>query len=864
MIQQEKSLMQRIAPHLIAIIAFIAIVILYFSPIIQGKQLKQDDVTSYIAMSQELREYRDKEGGSSAWTGSMFSGMPSYQITVWGGSPNFLDYIEKPVKMLDDKSAGAVLMTMFMTYAFFLIIGMRPSAAALGAIAYSLSSYNIIILAAGHVTKAWALAYMPIVIGGLIATFQKRKLLLGGIIMALGLALQIKSNHLQITYYTAMFCFILYVGLVAKTIFNKEIKTALKASGILAIAVVVAVLCNLGGLYANWEMARESTRGKSELTSISDDEKKSSGLDREYAFGWSYGKAETLSLLIPDIYGGASGGKLSRTSNLAQEMTKQGYASEVKSDGIQSYTYWGDQPFTSGPVYFGAIICFLFLLGMIVIRSRMKWVILAATVFFIFLSWGKNFGWFNDFFFYHFPLYNKFRAVSMTLVIPSFTVVMMAVWGICEFMNPERNKAKMMKALYISAGIFSVICLTLWLIPDAFFDFKTAKDMEWASQMPEWYYQALVRDRMDLLSSDAIRSFGFIIFAAALLWVWLRVFQQKEQANKTAGYFILAIAGLVLIDLWGVDKRYLNDSNFEKKSTYLAGHFAKSNADNIILQDQHPSYRVLNINNTFQDAITPYYHKSIGGYHAAKLKRYQELIDHRLGTEVAAVGYHANGQLQTQIALMNGGANLSMGQVSQTLQDSVMPLLSQTSALNMLNARYIIVHPDLPPLINPYAYGNAWFVSDYKIVDNADAEIVEIEKVNLAKTAVIDKRFEKDVNGLKIQTDSLNNIELTNYKPNIVEYKSNAKSEQLAVFSEIYFSDGWQAYIDGKEASHFRADWTLRAMLVPAGEHAVTFMFEPHGYNTSRTVSSVASGLLLLLIIGMIVTPFVNKKKEEK
>lgn len=864
MIQQEKSLIQRIIPHLVAIVIFIAVVFVYFSPIIQGKQLKQEDVTSYMGMSQELREYRDKEGASSAWTGSMFSGMPSYQIAVFGGSPNFLDYIEKPVKMLDDKSAGAVLMTMLMTYIFFLVIGIRPSAAMLGAIAYSLSSYNIIILGAGHVTKAWALAYMPVVIGGLIATFQKRKLLLGGIIMALGLALQIKSNHLQITYYTAMFCFILYVALVVKTIFNKEIKVAFKASGVLAIALVVAVLCNLGGLYANMEMARESTRGKSELSTISDEEKKSSGLDIEYAFSWSYGKAEILSLLIPDIHGGASGGKLSTSSNLAQELTKQGYGSEVKADGIQSYTYWGDQPFTSGPVYFGAIVCFLFLLGMIVIRSRMKWVILAATIFFIFLSWGKNLDWFNDFFFYYFPLYNKFRAVSMTLVVPSLTVVMIAVWGICEFMSPDRDKTKMTRALYISAGVFSVICLAFWLMPDAFFDFKGAQDVELAKQMPEWYYQALLRDRMDLLSSDAIRSFGFIIVAAALLWVWLRIFKEKNQANRTSGYFILAISVLVLIDLWGVDKRYVNDSNFEKKSTYFSNRFAKSNADNMILQDQHPSYRVLNINNTFQDAMTSYHHKSIGGYHAAKLKRYQELIDHRLGKEVAAVSYRANGELQTQIALLNNGANKSMGQVAQTLQDSIMPLLSQTSALNMLNAKYIIVHPELPPLVNPYAYGNAWFVSDYKIVDNADAEIAEIESVNLAKTAVIDKRFEKDLNGLKIKTDPLNNIELISYKPDIIEYTSNATSEQLAVFSEMYFSNGWQAYVDGKKVPHFRADWTLRAMLVPAGEHTITFKFEPHGYNTSRTVASVTSGLLLLLIIGWIVAPFVSKKKAEK
>ena len=841
MIKKEQTLLKTLLPHIIAVVAFLAITMLYFSPLIEGKVLPQHDVTQFQGASKELSDYYNNEGESSEWTGAMFSGMPAYQIGIWGGSPNFLDYLEAPFKALGSSSAGAVFTGMLMAYILFCMMGFGPLVSVLGAIAYSLSSYNIIILDAGHVTKAWALAYMPLIIAGLMALFRK-KILLGGILFALGLAFQIKSNHLQMTYYTGFLCAILFIAYAIETLSKKDIKTFLKASGVLAIALVLALACNVGNIFANLEMARESTRGKSELTlNKSEAAQQSEGLDKDYAFGWSYGKAETFTLMIPNLYGGVSK-PYDNDSKSVKILTQKVQSGEVSAEFANQAAqvmreYWGAQPFTSGPVYFGVIVCFLFILGMIIIRSNVKWALLIATVFFILLSWGKNLEWFNDWFFYNFPLYNKFRAVSSALVIPALTVVMVAVWGVKEFFSGEIDKKKLTNALYISLGAVGVICLVAWIAPGMFTNFVGENDARWKDQVPEWFYQALLADRKDLLTADALRSLVFVLLAGGVMIFALR---SKMEAKKLALYSTLGIAVLILADLWNVDKRYLGEKNFVNKSTYKTQTFPQSVADKAILQDQHPSYRVLNLNNPFEETSTSYYHKSIGGYHAAKLKRYQELIEHRLGKEVdQIIGTFQSQNIDTIIASFEG-----------------------TPSLNMLNAKYVIYHPSQPPLVNPHAMGNAWFVNEYKLVNNADEEILALNEIDPSKTAVVDKRFEGDLSGLNIAADSTATITLTEYKPNRLTYKSKAGSEQLAVLSEVYFSDGWQAYIDGKEVPHFRADWTLRAMRIPAGEHEIIFKFEPKGYHTSRTVATASSALLILLLIGVVVIPFVKKKEE--
>lgn len=827
MIKQKKSILTQALQHLGAVLLFLLLTFVYFTPTFSGKVLPQADIHQFEGMSHELSKYYHEEGVSSAWTGTMFSGMPSYQIGVWGSYPNLFEYVERPLKALGHTEAGPVFAGMLMAYVLFVAMGFGFVPSILGAIGFSLSSYNIIIIEAGHVTKAWAIAYMPLLVAGVLVMFR-RKYILGGVLMALGLVLQIKSNHLQITYYTGILCFVLYLGFVIKNIIAKDFKGILKASGVLAVAITLACLCNLSGFYGNYEMAEESTRGKSELSQPTETEKQSSGLDKDYAFAWSYGKAETLSLLIPDIHGGASGGKLSSSSNIYNQLKNNG--AQVSADGVDGMpTYWGDQPFTSGPVYFGAVVCFLFVLGMIIINNKLKWILLFATVFFIFLSWGRNFDAFNSLFFYHFPMYSKFRTVSMALVIPALTMLVVAVWSLKEFFVEGVDKKKLMKALYISGGVTAGLCLFFWLLPDFFFNFTTEKDAQWQSQYPEWFYSSIIQDRKDLLSSDALRSFMFIAVSALVLWASTKISMKKSTLAVVCSSII---AVLVLADLWSVDKRYLNHAMYESRSTYnVDKKFPKSMADNIILSDKSPSYRVLNLNNPFNESGTSYYHKSIGGYHAAKLKRYQELIDYRLQNEIIQIIQSFNTQDQ----------------------DSIIGSFKNLTALNMLNAKYIIYNPGQAPLVNPYCLGNAWFVQDYSFVNTADEEIAALNTLNPAKTAVIDKKFDADLQGLSIVPDSTASISMTLYKPDRVVYKAKTQAEQLAVFSEVYYAKGWEAYIDGQLVPHVRANWTLRALRIPAGEHEIEFKFIPHDYYATRNVSTASSIVLMLLIVGSIV-----------
>lgn len=870
MINKEKSLIRQLLPHALAIITFLIITVVYFGPVFQGKVLPQHDNTQYIGSSQELREYYYNEGQTSEWLGSMFSGMPAYQVGVMGGSPNFLEYLEMPFKALGYTSAGPMFMAMLMAYLMFCIMGFRPSIAALGAIAYSLSSYNVIIITAGHVTKAWVIAYIPLIIAGMMALF-KQKILLSGLLVALGLALQIKNNHLQVTYYTGLLCTFIYIYYAVNVLIKKDIKSFLKASGILVAAVVIALLCNMGNLYANYEMGKTSIRGKSDLTisltpkTEADIQAEVSGhdKDKDYAFAWSYGKGETLTLLVPNLYGGASKG-YEESSASYKALLSLGVPVQNAQQIRQSIPqYWGDQSFTSGPVYFGAIICFLFILGMIIIRDNLKWVLFGATLFFFFLSWGSNFMGFNDWFYYHFPLYNKFRAVSMALVIPAITMLIIAVWGVKEFLDGGIDKKHLTKALYISGGVTAFLCLILWLAPSTFFNFTSASDAMWRDQLPESYYNAIIKDRKDLLSSDALRSLIYILLAIVVLWITLKV---KNDKGKTAVFASLAIAALVLLDLWGVDRRYLNTDNFQSKDAYQAAEFKKSVADEAVLRDQHPSYRVLKTGNPFNDGMTSYFHKSIGGYHAAKLKRYQEMIEFRLGGEVSFIqntsGQIFNNEYKKIQEASQQGANPDVNQMVVNVQDSVAPLFRETTIMNMLNTKYVIYHPELPPIVNPYAMGNAWFVNEVRFVDSADDEIQSLKTLRPQETAVINKNYENLLSDFKIAPDSTATIEMTEYKPNRVTYKSKTASEQLAVFSEIYYANGWQAYVDGAKVPHYCADWTLRAMRIPAGEHEVVFKFEPHEYWTCRYVASASSALMVLLVLGLLGLMITRRIKE--
>ncbi|GHS99691.1 membrane protein [Bacteroidia bacterium] len=832
---------KKLLPHAGVLAFFFLIVLVYFYPAFEGKVLQQGDITQFKGVAQELLEY-DKPSG---WTGSMFSGMPSYQITGYSTGINFTAYIHNAVY---SDVAGPIFFLLITAYILFLVLGAPWWLAALGAVAMAFSSYNLIIIQAGHITKAWALTYVPLVLAGMSLVFKK-KYWPGFILFAFGLALLIVSNHLQITYYAAIFCLILYIGFLVERIVRKEYKRLGVSTGILAAGVLLAVLANLSNLYLNYEAGQESMRGQSELTptgAVEIETPVSNGLDKDYVFAWSYGKAETLSLLIPNVMGGGSGGSLGKDSHLYKELKAHG--AQVGKE-VQTYTYWGDKPFTSGPVYFGAIVCFLFLFAFFIVPKNFKWWLLGATVFFILLAWGRNLAGFNDWMYYHFPLYNKFRTVEMALVIPAFTFPILAVLALKELVGAKHfspsqnneliranNDSPLRKSLYWSAGITAGICFLLWIMPGTFLHFESSYDAQFQSQVPDWYYYSLLEDRKDLLKADALRSLIFIALAAGLVFAYI----QSKNRKKFLPFMAAGLFILVLFDLWQVDKRYLNEQNFVSNKTYKEQLFPKSVADNIILQDPGVSYRVLNLNNPFQESRTSYYHKSIGGYHAAKLGRYQDLIDRRLTKEIQSFS-------------------------TATSIDDLKNRFENCPTLNMLNTKYIIYHPEQPPLVNSYADGNAWFVNSYRFVNTPDEEIGALETLHPKTEAVLDKEFESNLAGLKIVPDSTASIEMTAYYPNKVEYQSSSSQAGLAVFSEVYYKNGWKAFIDGERIAISRADWILRAIPIPAGKHHIEFVFDPDDVRVCGTITTIFSGLLvLLLLIAIVKTIFVNFSFSKK
>ncbi|GHU63985.1 membrane protein [Bacteroidia bacterium] len=817
-----KTAFKKYAHHLVAILVFLLFICIYFAPgLFEGKTIQQDDMQNVAGASTELVDYYQKEDGRSAWTGSMFSGMPAYHIGIQGNPPNFLTYLEKPLKAIDYMGASMILVALVCFYILMCVIGVKHWLAIAGSIAFAFSSYNFIIVAVGHITKMYVIAYMPLTVAAMILLFR-RNWIWGSILLVLGISFSVMNSHIQITYYLALFSVLFFIGLAINEIKKKDYTFLAKITGIMVIAVVLSIIPTLDNLYANYEIGQESLRGPSELSSNETDAEKqtSTGLDIDYAFSWSYGKGELLTLLIPNVYGGASGEVLDKDSEFYKAAKSMG----VKvGNTIQAPTYWGDQPFTSGPVYLGSIVCFLFILGLIVIKNPVKWWVAGATLFFIFLALGRNFNLLNEFLFHHLPMYNKFRTPSTALVIPALTFSFIGFWGLKQIIENKMNLSELKKPLIISLAVTGGICLLIWIVPGLFLGFESPSD---AQQIPEQLMPALISDRESMASSDALRSLVFILLAAGLLFYFL------TSKNKKTGEWVLGVGLMVLVtfDMWGVDKRYLNNDSFSKKK--LSEIYKKSAADEQILKDTSPSYRVLNLSvSTFNESGTANFHKSIGGYSAAKLRRYQELVDHRVLKEINTI--------------------TSASQNVKTLEDlqGLQEIFQQTPTLNMLNAKYIIYNPNQAPLINKYADGNAWFVHDVQLVKNADQEIEALNKINPLTTAVVDERFAESVPKSALTADSTASIRLTEYKPDRLKYESNTASEQIAIFSEIYYKSGWKAFIDGKSAEHYRADWVLRAMNVPAGKHTIEFRFEPDTYYSLARIGSIAS---LIMVLGFI------------
>ena len=819
-----QDIIKKSIQHLLALLLFLGITVIYFEPaVFQGKTIQQPDMIHVAGMGDSQAkqfEKTAKPGEFSAWSDAMFGGMP-YHAGYGNPAPNIPGFqlLEQPIKKIGYLNAGMVLAGLISFYLLMCVMGINRWIAIAGSIAYAFATFNFIIIAVGHITQAYVIAYMPITLAGMILLF-KRNYLWGSILLLLGISLTLNNYHIQITYYLILLCSFVFLGFIIDKIIQREWKELAKVTAIMAVCAFIAIIPSSRLLYTQWDLGKTSLRGATELTTVSKDgEKISSGLDKDYAFMWSYGKGELLTFLIPGVFGGSSSETLDSSSEVYKMYRVAGY----KEKTIQMPLYWGDKSFTSGPVYFGAVVCFLFVLGMFVVNNRMKWWLLTGAVFLTLLALGRNLDWFNTFIFHYLPFYNKFRTPEMALVIPGLVFPIIAFWGLKEILEGTVDKKILKKGLIWSLSIAGGICLAIWWLPEMFFNFQSNFDTLQQYDKYKWY-DVLVRDRVNYASSDAFRSLVFVLLSAALVFAFTQI------KNKKQGILLIGIGFtlLTLTDLWTVNKRYLNDNNYQKEK--LEEYYKESVADTEILKDKDLSFRVLTLLSPFQESKVSYYHHSIGGYHPAKLRRYQELIDHRISKEMDLI-------IQT----------LNKGQV--TLEDIMQSFLS-TPTLNMLNTRYVIYNPEQPPILNPMAFGNAWFVPEVKIVENADAEIAALDLIDPLQTAVVDQRFADFVkNFSSSQPDSIASIVLDSYRPNHLIYTSKTNSEQIAIFSEIYYQPGWKATIDSQPAPHFRANWTLRAMLVPAGEHKIEFEFYPDGYVKAAYVSAFGSFLVLLLLV---------------
>jgi len=811
--------LKKILPHIICLLVFAGMAMAYMHPLLKGKELLQSDIVNFKGMSKEIADFRKETGQEPLWTNAMFSGMPSYQISTL--YPN--NWSKKVLKILNSvlpRPANYLFWLMAGAYFMFLMLGVNWRYALVGSFAYAFASYSLIILEAGHNSKAHAMVFIAPVLGAILLTYRGKHIL-GAALLAFFLSLEIATNHLQITYYLLLIVLILGAVKLGNAIKQKQLPQFAKATGLMVIAALFAVGPNISALWTTADYGAETMRGKSELSY----KQQSSGLDKEYAMRWSYGVSETFTLLIPNFMGGSSQGSLDEKSHVYQELINNGVPKQQAKGIIGSMPlYWGTQPFTSGPVYLGAVVCFLAMLGFLLIKTNDRWWLLFALILSVLLSWGHNFAAFSDLFFNYVPGYNKFRAVSMTLVMAQLILPILAVLGLKEFLSigqaspDSKDKQSLKKNLTIATGIVGGLSLLFALMPGMFFDFTAANDGQLVKAgYPEWLVSALLEDRQSLLQSDAMRSLVFILLTAALLFA--------AQLGKIKAQLVgLLIAALVLTDLWPVAQRYLNDDDFisARKNKNI---ITPTAADKQILTDKDPNFRVFNLSvSTFNDSKTSYFHKSIGGYHGAKLKRYQELIDSCISRNNLAV-------------------------------------------LNMLNAKYFITpNKQGKPTVrkNPLALGNAWFVNKAMIVQNADEELAALNDFNPAQVAVIDKRFANELQNFSASPDSTARINFLEYQPNYLKYETEANKDQLAVFSEIYFANGWNAYVDGEPQPHWRANYVLRSMIIPSGNHTIEFKFEPKVYSTGENISLAGSVLWLLFVVGGVALDAMRTNKTEK
>jgi len=811
--------------HLIILLGFLALALLYMNPVLDGKVLSQHDMTAFDGVRQELSKYHEETGEYSQWTNSLFSGMPAFHVGPSGKTPNAFSRLALAVRLfITYRNPVAILFVYLLCfYVLLLTLRVKPWIAAIGAIAFAFSSYNLIILEPGHINKAYAIAYMAVVVAGMLLTYRG-KYLGGGLLFLLGLGLQLYSNHLQITYYLLLTAIIIVLAKGVFAIIEKQLKKFLTASGVLVIAAILALLPNFSTIWVNYEISKLSLRGEPELTL--NQENQTSGLDRDYALSWSYGKAETFSLMIPYITGGKTGALGSNEK--AMERVSPQFRETVAGQN----QYWGAKASTSGDNYSGAIVVFFFVLGLLLIKGPMRWWIIISSLLSIFLAWGNNFIGFSNFFLDHVPFYNKFRTVEMTLVIVCFNIPLLAFLVLDRLVREPELITKNKKQILLAFGFTGGLSLLFFLFPGIFSFFSEREQQVFNQQLaganPQYASQfrqfmgELEAARIYIFRHDAMRSFLLIAVAFVMTWYF---------ANKKLklAWFLGGIALLITVEMWLVGKRYLNEENFIDKQEQT-NIMTKTQADEAILSDPDIHYRVLNLTTSpWQDGTTSYYHKSIGGYHGVKLRRYQDLID----------GYLSPG-LQEIFGVLSNNP-------TQARVDSV---LAAQQVLNMINTKYFILNPNGAPLQNRFAMGHGWLVNNYQLVENADQEFLALGNTDLRRTAVVDKRFEELLGEELSHEEVSGNVVLTSYQPNKMVYEVSAGQKSLVVFSEVYYGEYWKASIDGEAVDHLRANYILRALPVDAGTHTVEFEFIFEPYEKGNKVAMAGSIIIWLLLLG--------------
>lgn len=830
--------LKKCLPDAIVIVIFAVISFAYFFvPVSQGKILFRHDSQASVGLGQELTQYEQRTGEVTRWTNSVFSGMPTYQISPSYNSTDGLSAVMSAYHLWLPNYVWFIFAYLLGFYILLRAFNFRQSLAALGSIIWAFSSYFLIIIAAGHLWKVMALAYLPPMIGGVVLAYRG-KYLWGFIVTAVFTAFEIKANHVQMTYYYLFIVLFMVIAYLVQAIREKRLQHFFKASGILIAAALIGIAINISNLYHTWEYQKESMRGKSELTKANSANQTSSGLDRDYITQWSYGIDETLTLLVPDAKGGAS-------VPLSQNATAMAKANpEVENMLPQLYEaipqYFGTQPGTSGPVYVGAFVLFLFVLGLFIVKTPIKWALLAATALSILLSWGHNFMGFTNFFLDYVPMYAKFRTVASILVIAEFTIPLLAALALKRIVDEPTVLTKNMKYVYASLALTAGVALAIALMPSMMGPFVSDQERQMLSgiqgmtpDVQNMMLSSIATMRGAMVSADAWRSIVIIIIGVAMLLLF------KAQKIK-AIYLIVGISALCLIDLWQVDKRYLNDEMFVPKSERDTPQQATA-TDLQILKDKSLSYRVLNFaSGAFNENNTSYFHKSIGGYHPAKLRRYQEMIDKYIAPE-----------MQTAMqAIANKG-----GVMSEVDGRKLFPIL------NMLNAKYFIVPLQgnaTTSIQNPYAQGNGWFVDKLTYVADANAEYAGVGKIDVSHEAVADKKFEP-ILGQTQTNDSTARVVLTKYEPNNMTYTVSSTKGGVVVFSEVYYP-GWTATIDGQPAELGRVNYILRALNVKAGKHEVVLDFHPTSISTTETIAYAA---LIVLLLAICVAIYSEKKKQK-